>query len=48
MKVTFPKEIHNNLQHQMADLLRPVAGAHAAVRVEFPVRAEPEFEMRGA
>jgi Uma2 family endonuclease len=46
VEITRPKYRHIDLQHRIADLLRPVAAQFGRVMIEFPFRALPEHELR--
>lgn len=46
--VTYPKQGHKNIQRQLRELLGPFAKGSGIIETEFPFRAEPEYELRGA
>ena|SRR5689334_8799671 len=45
--VTFPKRRHNDIEHRLYDLLKPLA-ATGTVRIEFAFRPLPEYEFWSA
>lgn len=46
--VTFARPEHNDLEHRLVDLLRPFARGRGVVRMEYPFRVMPEFDLRSA
>ncbi|HZO56096.1 MAG TPA: Uma2 family endonuclease [Bryobacteraceae bacterium] len=48
VEMSRPKLRHNSLQHRIAELLAPVAASYGRVRIEFPFRPTPEFNLWGA
>lgn len=46
--LTRPKKLHIHLQHQLRDLLVPLARSTGFVAIELPFRAQPEHELRCA
>jgi Uma2 family endonuclease len=46
--VAFPKMIHAKLQERLIVLLRPLAENRGHVAAEFPFRAVPQYDIRGA
>lgn len=48
VNLSHPKMGHTRLQHRLIELLRPMAEAKGVVASEFPFRALPEYELRGA
>jgi Uma2 family endonuclease len=46
--VTFPKQIQNDIQHRIHRALEAVAESSGEVRIEFPFRPRPEYELRRA
>jgi Uma2 family endonuclease len=48
VNVAFPKMIHAKLQRRLVDLLRPITEKQGQVTIEFPFRAVPQYDLRGA
>ena len=48
VQMTRPKRPHSDVQHRLYDLLTPLLGGRAVVRLELPFRAKAEGEFRVA
>jgi Uma2 family endonuclease len=48
VRLTFPKREHNDLQHRLYELLKPIAKGLGQVRIELAFRAKPEYDLRAA
>lgn len=46
--VTFARPEHNDIEHSLVQLLRPFARGLGVVRMEYPFRVMPEFDLRSA
>jgi Uma2 family endonuclease len=48
VEMTRPKNRHIDLQHHIFELLAPIATAYGRLRIEFPFRPTPEYNLRAA